>query len=191
MTTTDVTKQVHDQLSDVQERIGALIDLPDGSDHAVLKAEWDEAFDALRTAGLEADADHPIAARYRTASDAVNHANRSREFAPLRQREQLDEIRQALGSIAFDLGMPGYDTENTVKIVATTRTTGPRCEASGTVVDVDNGSRIVDCPKCGRPVTTKPAVGGKGVLANHRSTRTRNTDAADERLRDFRRLGVR
>lgn len=44
-----------------------------------LKAEWDEAYDALRAAGLEADADHPIAARYRAASAAVNHAKRKRE----------------------------------------------------------------------------------------------------------------
>ena len=46
----------------------------------VLDAEWDLAFAALRAAGLEADADHPIAARYRAASNAVNHANRSRDF---------------------------------------------------------------------------------------------------------------
>jgi len=51
------------------------------ADHAVLDAEWHKAFDALRAAGLEADADDPIAAHYRAASDAVNHANRSRDFA--------------------------------------------------------------------------------------------------------------
>jgi hypothetical protein len=51
------------------------------ADHAVLDAEWREAFDALRAAGLEADAEDPTAARYRAASDAVNHANRSRDFA--------------------------------------------------------------------------------------------------------------
>lgn len=51
------------------------------SDHAVLDAAWHQAFDALRAAGLKADADHPIAARYRAASLAVNHANRSRDFA--------------------------------------------------------------------------------------------------------------
>jgi len=50
------------------------------SDHAVLDAEWHQAFDALRAAGLEADDDDPVAARYRAASDAVNHANRSRDF---------------------------------------------------------------------------------------------------------------
>lgn len=47
---------------------------------ARLDAEWHCAFDALRAAGLEADADHPIAAAYRAASDAVNHANRARDF---------------------------------------------------------------------------------------------------------------
>ena len=50
------------------------------ADHAVLDAEWHKSFDALRAAGLEAHADHPIAAHYRDASDAVNHANRSRDF---------------------------------------------------------------------------------------------------------------
>lgn len=50
------------------------------AEHAVLDAAWHEAFDALRAAGLEANADHPIAARYRAASNAVNHANRSRDF---------------------------------------------------------------------------------------------------------------
>lgn len=49
-------------------------------DHAVLDADWHRSFDALRAAGLEADADHPIAAQYRSASNAVNHANRSRDF---------------------------------------------------------------------------------------------------------------
>jgi len=51
------------------------------ADHAVLDAEWHKAFDALRAAGLESDADDSIAARYRAASNAVNHANRSRDFA--------------------------------------------------------------------------------------------------------------
>ncbi len=46
-----------------------------------IHAEWRRAFDALRAAGLEADADHPIAAYYRAASDAVNHSNRSRDFS--------------------------------------------------------------------------------------------------------------
>lgn len=51
------------------------------ADHAVLDAAWHKAFDALRAAGLEADADDPIATHYRAASDAVNHANRSRDFS--------------------------------------------------------------------------------------------------------------
>ena len=51
------------------------------ADHAVLDSEWRKSFDDLRAAGLEADADHPVAARYRAASDAVNHANRSRDHA--------------------------------------------------------------------------------------------------------------
>jgi hypothetical protein len=49
--------------------------------HAALDAEWREAFDALRAAGLASDADDPTAARYRAASAAVNHSNRSRDFA--------------------------------------------------------------------------------------------------------------
>lgn len=51
------------------------------ADHAVLDAAWHRAFDALQAASLEADADHPVAAAYRAASDAVNHAIRSRDFA--------------------------------------------------------------------------------------------------------------
>ncbi len=51
------------------------------AEHAALDAEWHQAFAALRAAGLESDADDPIAARYRSASKAVNHANRSRDFA--------------------------------------------------------------------------------------------------------------
>ena len=50
------------------------------ADHAVLDAEWNKSYADLRSAGLEADADHPIAAHYRDASDAVNHANRSRDY---------------------------------------------------------------------------------------------------------------
>lgn len=49
-----------------------------------LNAEWDRAFAALRAAGLEADADDPVAAHYRAASDAVNHANRHHEARNLR-----------------------------------------------------------------------------------------------------------
>jgi hypothetical protein len=50
------------------------------ADHAVLDAAWNEAFAALRAAGLESDTDDPIAATYRAATKAVNHANRSRDF---------------------------------------------------------------------------------------------------------------
>lgn len=49
--------------------------------HAALKDEWDRSFKALTDAGLEHDADHPIAAAYRAASDAVNHSNRRRDYA--------------------------------------------------------------------------------------------------------------
>lgn len=48
---------------------------------AMLDVQWHQAFAALRAAGLEADADDPIAARYRAASNAVNHANRSLDYA--------------------------------------------------------------------------------------------------------------
>lgn len=53
--------------------------MSDTRTHAELDAEWHKAFDALRAAGLESDADDPIAARYRAAGNAVNHANRRRE----------------------------------------------------------------------------------------------------------------
>jgi hypothetical protein len=45
-----------------------------------LKPEWQESFDALRAAGMEHDADDPIAARYRAASDALNHALRKTDW---------------------------------------------------------------------------------------------------------------
>ena len=51
------------------------------ADHAVLDAEWNKSYADLRSAGLEVDSEHPIAAHYRDASDAVNHANRSRDYA--------------------------------------------------------------------------------------------------------------
>lgn len=51
------------------------------ADHAMLDAAWHRAFDALRAAGVEYDDDHPVAVEYRSASGAVNHANRSRDFA--------------------------------------------------------------------------------------------------------------
>lgn len=50
------------------------------TNHAALEAEWDQSFSALKAAGLEHDADHPIAARYRAASTAVNHSNRKRDY---------------------------------------------------------------------------------------------------------------
>ena len=51
------------------------------AEHALLDATWQRAFGALTAAGVESDADHPVAAGYRAASLAVNHANRSRDFA--------------------------------------------------------------------------------------------------------------
>jgi hypothetical protein len=44
-----------------------------------LQAEWEQAFTALREAAVLHTADHPIAERYRRASDALNHANRRSE----------------------------------------------------------------------------------------------------------------
>jgi hypothetical protein len=49
--------------------------------HAKLEADWQKSFKALKKAGLESGADHPIAAAYRSASNAVNHSNRSRDYA--------------------------------------------------------------------------------------------------------------
>lgn len=63
---------------------------------ARLDAEWHRAFDALRVAGLEANADHPIAAAYRAASDAVNHANRSRDFRATKDTMYKREAIQAV-----------------------------------------------------------------------------------------------
>jgi hypothetical protein len=51
------------------------------ADQADLKVEWDAAFADLKAAGIEHDADHPIAERYRQASNDVNHANRRLDHA--------------------------------------------------------------------------------------------------------------
>lgn len=72
---------------ELDERYGTVLVMdwhdPGGCEHLAehLADEWRDAFDELRAAGLEADADHPIAAKYRAASDAVNHANRKLDFA--------------------------------------------------------------------------------------------------------------
>lgn len=50
------------------------------ADHAVLDAAWHKSFADLKAAGVAHDADHPVAAAYRAASNAVNHANRSRDY---------------------------------------------------------------------------------------------------------------
>lgn len=50
------------------------------ADHAVLSAAWDKSFADLNAAGVAHDADHPVAEAYRQASNAVNHANRSRDY---------------------------------------------------------------------------------------------------------------
>lgn len=45
-----------------------------------LSDEWDKAFADLKAAGVSHDADHPAAAKYRAASDAVNHVNRKLDY---------------------------------------------------------------------------------------------------------------
>lgn len=52
----------------------------DARERERLKDEFHYALSALRAAGVEHDADHPVAAQYRAASDAVNHANRKADF---------------------------------------------------------------------------------------------------------------
>lgn len=47
---------------------------------AQLKHEFDVAFAALKAAGVEYDANDPIAQRYREASSAVNHVNRKLDY---------------------------------------------------------------------------------------------------------------
>lgn len=66
-------------------------------DHAALDAEWHQAFDALRATGVEYDADDPIAARYRTASTALNHSNRRRE-----RWTETDRVAAATDKAALD-----------------------------------------------------------------------------------------
>lgn len=45
-----------------------------------LSAKFQKAFADLKAAGVEHDADHPAAAAYRAASDAVNHVNRKLDY---------------------------------------------------------------------------------------------------------------
>lgn len=45
-----------------------------------LSEEWDKAFADLKAARVSHDADHPAAAKYRAASDAVNHVNRKLDY---------------------------------------------------------------------------------------------------------------
>lgn len=73
------------------------------------EVEFRAALDALRAAGIEHDADHPVAARYRVASDAVNHYHRKRE-RPLTSDEtegllQAFHLIEGLTSDQFAVGM--------------------------------------------------------------------------------------
>lgn len=79
--------------------------------HAKLDAEWHEAFDALRSAGLEHDADHPIAVRYRAASAAVNHANRSRDFSIAVGRDP-DEVHDENAERELEYNEPEEDPDD-------------------------------------------------------------------------------
>lgn len=70
-----------------------------------LEVEWQEAFSELKAAGVEHDADHPAAARYRDASNALNHANRKREqVAP----QVLDDVARLFVGAT---NPPGSDSE--------------------------------------------------------------------------------
>lgn len=67
----------------------------------------------------------------------------------------------------------------------TTSRQSPRCLGAGQLVDAEDGIEIIDCPVCGRPGRGKPAFddGPKRVVPPHGTVRTRNTDAADDKLR--------
>lgn len=64
-----------------------------------LNAEWQDAFNELKAAGVEHDADHPAADRYRDASDAINRANRKREGSAL---IVLDDVARTLSTTTND-----------------------------------------------------------------------------------------
>lgn len=74
--------------------------------------------------------------------------------------------------------------------MTTTSRKSPRCPNSGTVVDYDTG--IIDCT-CGRPVRAMQVglTTSHKVIPSHGTVRTRNTDAADDRLRQMRELAQR
>lgn len=70
----------------------------------------------------------------------------------------------------------------------------PRCAGSDELVAMGK-SDIIDCPKCGRPArATRTAIKDDAtfrIVPKHGTVRTRNTDAADERLLDRRRYEQR
>lgn len=123
----DITPEDRDSLSALAS--GVVND----ADHAVLDAKWRQSFDALNAAGLEADADHPIAADYRAASDAVNHANRSRDFSIM--TGQPTAARQGV--------MPPFSHEGAKSDVC------PKCGSHMSDVKVSGNTMTAKCGSCG------------------------------------------
>lgn len=66
---------------------------------------------------------------------------------------------------------------------------GAPCPASHTqhAIPEPPESRIIDCPKCGRPVTVRL----NGNIARHRVDETPGTRLHDERRRHYREIGIR
>lgn len=106
-----------------------------------LGAEWREAFDALKAAGLEHDADHPIAARYRAASDAVNHENRARDFGIAEYQEGLE------AKIASLQGIIGYTALHINERYVVTQLTTEQKELWADAVEAYEQRLFADDPK--------------------------------------------
>lgn len=62
----------------------------------------------------------------------------------------------------------------------------PPCPGTGTVIPLAEipPHHIVDCPACGRPMNIET----RNTIKKHGTVRTRNTDAADQKLRERREL---
>jgi hypothetical protein len=105
----------------------------------LINERWQRAFDALRAAGLEANADHPIAVAYRAASDAVNHANRSRDF------------NIATGMEVVGHSMSSYYNRpwrGAVEVAYATDGTGPWRVLQSPIISVEDGNRILGEYSC-------------------------------------------
>lgn len=65
----------------------------------------------------------------------------------------------------------------------------PRCAGSGQLSE-ERPRKIIDCPTCGRPVRLQVSAVGESRVPSHGTVQTRNTKAADDRMRMLREMGL-